>query len=66
MPGDLHNHSTCSDGSVPIHRLPLLADGSEVIWVCGAGFADGLAPQGADGLALHLEILARKGEQRGR
>ena len=25
MPGDLHNHSTCSDGSVPIHRLPLLA-----------------------------------------
>ena len=47
-------------------RLPLLADGSEVIWVCGAGFADGLAPQGADGLALHLEILARKGEQRGR
>ena len=25
MPGDLHNHSTCSDGSVPIHRLPILA-----------------------------------------
>jgi len=25
MPGDLHNHSTCSDGSVPIYRLPLLA-----------------------------------------
>lgn len=25
MPGDLHNHSTCSDGSVPIHRLPLMA-----------------------------------------
>ncbi len=25
MPGDLHNHSTCSDGSVPIHRLPVLA-----------------------------------------
>lgn len=25
MAGDLHNHSTCSDGSVPIHRLPLLA-----------------------------------------
>jgi len=25
MLGDLHNHSTCSDGSVPIHRLPLMA-----------------------------------------
>ena len=25
MPGDLHNHSTCSDGSVPIQRLPLMA-----------------------------------------
>ena len=26
------------------NTLPLLADGSEVLWVCGAGFADGLAP----------------------
>ena len=25
MPGDLQNHSTCSDGSVTIHRLPLMA-----------------------------------------
>ncbi|MGN0706484.1 MAG: PHP domain-containing protein [Faecalibacterium sp.] len=25
MPGDLHNHSTCSDGSTPISRLPLMA-----------------------------------------
>lgn len=25
MPGDLHNHSTCSDGSVPIHRIPPMA-----------------------------------------
>ena len=25
MAGDLHTHSTCSDGSVPIHRLPLMA-----------------------------------------
>lgn len=25
MPGDLHNHSTYSDGSVPIYRLPLMA-----------------------------------------
>lgn len=47
-------------------RLPLLADGSEVVWVCGAGFADGLAPEGGAGPALHLEIQARKGEERGR
>lgn len=47
-------------------RLPLLADGSEVVWVCGAGFAEGLAPEGAGGLVLHLEIQARKGEERGR
>ena len=45
--------------------LPLLADGSEVLWVCGAGFAEGLAPSG-DGPALCLEIQARKGEERGR
>ena len=25
MPGDLHTHTTCSDGSVPIHRLPAMA-----------------------------------------
>ena len=25
MPGDLHNHSTCSDGSVPIYRLAPMA-----------------------------------------
>lgn len=25
MAGDLHNHSTCSDGSVPIQRLPMMA-----------------------------------------
>ena len=25
MAGDLHNHSTCSDGSVPIHRLAVMA-----------------------------------------
>ena len=25
MAGDLHNHSTCSDGSVPIHRLAAMA-----------------------------------------
>ena len=47
-------------------RLPLLADGSEVVWVCGAGFAEGLAPDGETGLALRLEIEAREGEERGR
>lgn len=25
MPGDLHTHSTCSDGSTPIEKLPVLA-----------------------------------------
>lgn len=47
--------------------LPVLADGSEVVWVCGAGFAEGLAPHpGDDGLTLYLEIQTRKGEERGR
>ncbi len=43
-------------------RLPLLADGSEVLWVCGAGFADGLAPTGAAGLVLRLEIESQTEE----
>ncbi len=58
-----------NEQAVPPDRrdsLPLLADGSEVVWVCGAGFAEGLAPDGAGGLVLHLEIQARKGEERGR
>ena len=58
-----------NEQAVPPDRrdsLPLLADGSEVVWVCGAGFAEGLAPKGAGGLVLHLEIQARKGEERGR
>ena len=25
MPGDLHTHSSCSDGSTPIEKLPWLA-----------------------------------------
>ena len=45
--------------------LPLLACGSKVVWVCGAGFAEGFAPDGGAGLVLHLEIEARKGEERG-
>ena len=35
-------------------------------WVWGAGFGEGLAPNGVGGLVLHLEIEARKGEERGR
>ena len=35
--------------------LPLLASGSEVLWVCGAGFADGLAPDAESNWILQLE-----------
>ena len=35
--------------------LPLLADGSQVLWVCGAGFADGLAPDAGSRSILQLE-----------
>ena len=35
--------------------LPLLADGSNVLWVCGAGFADGLAPDAESKWLLQLE-----------
>ena len=36
-------------------RLPLLAAGSEVVWVCGAGFADGLAPTADSENVLQME-----------
>ena len=35
--------------------LPLLASGSEVIWVCGQGFADGLAPDEESRWILQLD-----------
>ena len=35
--------------------LPLLASGSEVLWVCGAGFAEGLAPGTESKRILQLE-----------
>jgi tRNA(Ile)-lysidine synthase len=35
-------------------RLPLLAQGNEVVWLCGAGFADGLAPTESSGQILEL------------
>jgi tRNA(Ile)-lysidine synthase len=35
-------------------RLPLLAAGSDVVWIYGVGFADGLAPTEASRLLLEL------------
>ena len=35
--------------------LPLLAAGSEVVWVCGAGFAEGLAPAEDTACILQME-----------
>ena len=36
--------------------LPLLAAGQQVLWVCGAGFAEGLAPTAATRICLQLEV----------
>ena len=41
-------------------RLPLLADGSEILWIYGAGFADGLAPDETGGTILLLEPEKRE------
>jgi len=41
--------------------LPLLADGSQVLWVWGAGFAEGLAP-GPDSVQV-LELREQKMEE---
>ncbi len=40
--------------------LPLLADGSEIIWAAGGGFAAGLAADEASCMVLRLEL--EKGE----
>ena len=37
-------------------RLPLLAAGSEVVWVSGGGFADGLAPDNTTKQIFELEL----------
>ena len=37
-------------------ELPLLAAGSEVVWVCGTGFAEGLAPDAGSTRILQLEL----------
>ena len=37
-------------------QLPLLAAGSEILWVCGEGFAEGLAPDEETEQILQLEL----------
>ena len=44
-------------------RLPLLAAGSEVVWVCGAGFADGLAPTADSENVLQMEAQKMEEQQ---
>ena len=41
-------------------RLPLLAAGNEVLWVCGAGFAEGLAPGEGTVQVLQMEMEHRE------
>ena len=41
-------------------ELPLLAAGSEVLWVCGAGFAEGLAPDEGTAQVLQMEMEHRE------
>ena len=36
--------------------LPLLAAGSEILWGCGEGFAEGLAPGPDTGQLLQVEL----------
>ena len=48
-----------NEAKVPVlqrETLPLLAAGSEVVWVCGGGFADGLAPDPNTKKILELEL----------
>lgn len=40
--------------------LPLLAAGTQVLWVCGAGFADGLAPDADSAWILRIEAQKRE------
>ena len=44
--------------------LPLLASGSEILWVCGEGFADGLAPDTESRWILHLNAEIETQEEK--
>lgn len=44
--------------------LPLLASGSEILWVCGEGFADGLAPDTESRWVLHLDAEIETQEEK--
>ena len=44
--------------------LPLLASGSEILWVCGEGFADGLAPDSESRWILHLDAEIETQEEK--
>ena len=44
-------------------HLPLLAAGSEVVWVCGAGFAEGLAPTADSEVILQMEAQKMEEQQ---
>lgn len=53
-----------NEAGVPAQQrehLPVLASGSEVVWVCGGGFAEGLAP--APGTAQVLQLETEKMEE---
>ena len=44
--------------------LPLLASGSEILWVCGEGFADGLAPDTESRWILQLDAEIETQEEK--
>ena len=47
-----------NEADIPVQQrdtLPLLAAGSEVLWVCGSGFAEGLAPDETTTQILQME-----------
>ena len=44
--------------------LPLLASESEILWVCGEGFADGLAPDTESRWILHLDAEIETQEEK--
>ena len=44
----------------PLILALALAAGSEVLWVCGAGFAEGLAPDADTAQVLQMEMEHRE------